>query len=135
MAACLAAASPGFAQEPTIPRDTVLLFVASWCAPCHAELRELDAIAAAARPARTMVVAYDDTRATRAMLRDLPPQNRWPINSAADRQRRRALTQAAVGLPYAVLTDGKGKPCAASNRGLNAERARQLLQRCAAGEP
>ncbi|UZK70393.1 hypothetical protein OKW76_04925 [Sphingomonas sp. S1-29] len=133
MAVLALAAAPAAAQETT-PPDTLLLFVASWCAPCHRELRELDAIAAAARPARTLVVAYDDTRATRAMLRNIDANRRWPIDTPARRELRRSLMQRAVGLPYAVLTDHRGEPCATSNQGLTAERARRLQRSCAAGE-
>lgn len=122
------------AQQPAAPADTLLLVVASWCAPCHGELRALDAIAAAARPARTLVVAYDDTRATRAMLRAIAPDHRWPVNTPAQRQIRRQLVRDAVGLPYAVLTDARGDPCATSNQGLNADRVRRLRQGCAAAK-
>ncbi|UUL83880.1 TlpA family protein disulfide reductase [Sphingomonas qomolangmaensis] len=132
MAAFALASVPVAAQE-TAPPDTLLLFVASWCAPCHRELREFDAIAAAARPARTLVVAYDDTRATRTMLRNIAPDRRWPIDTPARRELRRRLMQRAVGLPYAVLTDQRGEPCATSNQGLTAERARRLQRSCATG--
>lgn len=127
--ACLGAASPA-AQDA--PPDTLLLFVAGWCAPCHAELAQIDAIVAAAGDARVRVVPLDDTARTQAMLDRVPDQVVWRPDPAALAKLRERVFGDNAGLPYSVLTDASGRVCARSKRSLDAVRVREMADRCRA---
>lgn len=115
------------------PPDTVLLLVAPWCAPCHAELARLDTIVAAAHPAAVRVVAVEDDARARAMVRGVAANHRWtPPDPDAPRYRADLLARAA-GLPFSVATDAGGRICAGVAGGLNPARVAALLARCRAG--
>lgn len=121
-------------EAPRYPPDAVLLFVASWCAPCHAELTRLPEIRAAARPLRVLVVPFDSGPATQAMLRGVAPAERWQPEGAERRSMETALYAETAGLPFALVTDRHGRRCAAWRAGLDAARTRTLIAACAAAE-
>ena len=112
------------------PADTILLFVAAWCAPCRGELARLDAIADAARPRPVRVVLLDDTKAGREMLRGIDPGRRWDPDRATQRRIDADLSAATAGLPYAMLTDADGLPCADRRGTLDVGRIRLLIETC-----
>lgn len=119
------------ASEPSLyPPETVLLFVAAWCAPCHGELAHLADLSRAARPYRVLVVPFDDGRATRAMLDSVPPAQRW----LPDRQTQRRLAQMVAaespGLPFSVAVDTHGRACATQAEALTGATAEALVARC-----
>jgi thiol-disulfide isomerase/thioredoxin len=122
------AAAPGEAQPP---RDAVLLFVASWCAPCHGELRALPAITKAAAPMRVIVVPIDARRGTERMMAKVPrgQQLRFVTAEAAAMMRR--LAGGAPGLPTSVAIDAAGHVCAVSRRPLSPAAAAAIRKRCA----
>lgn len=122
------------ADTPRYPADAILLFVASWCAPCHAELARLPEIRAAARPRRVLVVAFDSGAATQAMLRAVAPAERWQPEGAERRAMETALYAETAGLPFALVTDARGRRCATLREGLDAARTRTLIARCPATE-
>lgn len=110
----------------------MLLLVAPWCAPCHAELARLDAIAAAARPLAVRVFAVEDNVRARAMLRGVPEARRWsPPEGEARRARADALAR-APGLPFSLATDSAGRVCAGQGGGLDAARTAALVATCRA---
>jgi thiol-disulfide isomerase/thioredoxin len=131
-----ALASGAEAAEPILlyPKNTLLLLVAPWCAPCYGELARLDDIAAAARPLQVRVLLVDDGIRARAMVRGVPSSHRW--EPAADEMRRvRAdLWTRTRGLPYTVVTDRHGKICAEQKGGLDPARTRALVERCRLSE-
>ena len=129
--AFLVASGPAAASDALrYPPDALLLFVASWCAPCHAELGRLPEINAAARPLRVLVVPYDEERGTAAMLRGVPPEQVWRPAPALRAQVREDLFGETAGLPFSLATDRTGRPCGSSRLGLDAERARALAAGC-----
>lgn len=122
----------GAAEPGAYPADTVLLLVAPWCAPCHAELARLDAIAAAARPLAVRVLAVEDNPRARAMLARVPEWQRWsPPEPDARRTRADALGRAG-GLPFSLVTDAAGRVCAGQGGGLDAARTAALVAKCRA---
>lgn len=128
IAAVLAIASPARADEaPRWPADAVLLFVAGWCAPCHAELREVEALAAAAEPRRLLVVPADQTRSTATMMKPLSAARVW-----RDPAVLRALWSGALGagLPLTLVTDGEGRVCGEHRRVLRPGDVAALAARC-----
>lgn len=137
LAAALVATIPAPVSAQTVPDvmlppSAILLFVAEWCAPCHAELARLDEIAAAARPFRVLVVSLDDRRGEARMLRGVDPARLWRPGAAELARVRRALFADVAGLPYSVAVDERGRMCGDSRRGLDAARTRALLRACAA---
>lgn len=112
--ALILCANPAAALEAPapLPADTLLLFVASWCAPCRAELAQVEAIARAAAPRRTRVVPLDDGAATAAMLRKVPPALIWSPDARESALLRRRLLARTAGLPFSAMTDAAGEPCA-----------------------
>lgn len=115
-----------------LPPRTILLFVAEWCAPCHAEVARLDEIAAAARPFRVLVVSLDEDRAAARMLREVDPDRRWRPGRAALAGARERLLANVPGLPYSVAVDADGRVCGDSRRGMDAGRTRALMRACRA---
>jgi len=108
----IAAGSPVQAPVAALQPDTLILFVASWCAPCRIELARADAIAVAARPRRMRIVPLDKGQGTTAMLRKVRPDLVWnPDKAEMQALETRLLTQTA-GLPFSAMTDDAGKPCA-----------------------
>lgn len=119
--------------EPAYPPRAVVLFVADWCAPCHAEVARLPEIAAAAG-AWTVLVADGDAPARPGRLaRGVKAERRWTPDPATAAAIRRDLFADIAGLPYAVAFDAAGRRCADTRRGLDAARTRALLERCAPG--
>lgn len=131
--AIAAPAASADAPVPTAdppPRETVLLFVASWCAPCHAELARLDALSVAARPYAVRVVGYDDTPATRQMLARVAPAQRWQPEPSARGTAIAALFAGSAGLPFSAAVDAQGRRCATHRGGLTATAVREMAARC-----
>ncbi len=93
------------AEPVRYPARTILLFVASWCAPCHGELRQLPAIAGGAGPYRVLVVPIDRGRATDAMLRAVPVEQVWRPDAARMAEVRGELLAKTAGLPFSVCTN------------------------------
>jgi thiol-disulfide isomerase/thioredoxin len=115
----------GAAAPPPYPPRTLVLFVASWCAPCHGELRQLESIAALAAPITVRVTPVDQSYATAAMLRDVPAARIWRSARAVD-----AYAQQSGSLPFSVMTDGSGRPCATHDRALDAASIVAMRRRC-----
>lgn len=113
-----------------LPPETVLLFVASWCAPCHGELAGLSEIARGARPYRVLVVAFDDSRATRAMLAAVPAAQRWQPDRATQRRLAAEVERRSAGLPFSLAADRDAHICAAHAEALDAGRAAAMVAAC-----
>lgn len=91
------------------PGREVVLFGASWCAPCIVEMRDLRPIAAAAYPDRIVIVWEDEGLARLA----LPALVNVEV-AAPTRARRLAaeLASRRTGLPYAAVVTASGQRCA-----------------------
>lgn len=119
------------ASDPVAyPPETVLLFVAAWCAPCHGELAHLAEIRDGARPYRVLVVPFDDSRATMAMLQGVPATARLLPDRKAQRRMAAMVATESPGLPFSVAIDGQGHVCATQAEALTASTARALVARC-----
>lgn len=118
------------AQTGGYPPASVLLFVASWCAPCHAELARLPAITHGARPFRVLVVPFDDRPATMRMLDAVPSAQRWQTDPSTRRSLVKELAAGTSGLPFSVAIDGGGRPCGSQRKGLDAAAAQALVAVC-----
>lgn len=123
----VAAAPPA---ETSLPARAIVLVVAGWCAPCHGEIARLGEIASAAPGRSIRVTGLDRGAATRAMLAKVPPQHRWEPDSAVIARLRAQVFDRSAGLPYAIATDGEGRPCADLTLPLDRERTRDLVLRC-----
>ncbi len=123
----LAALLLGATEAPEAgPKESILLMVASWCAPCHAELRRLGEISGAAAPWSVRVVPHDDDWATMAMMEGVPKGQRL----MADRATIEQWTGQTRGLPFSVAVDADGKVCGRVRGGLDGAKARALILAC-----
>jgi hypothetical protein len=110
--------------------QTLTLFVASWCAPCRAELARLDEITRAAAPRKVRVIAIDDRAATVRMLAGVPSGQRLSMSPKVASGLMRRLAGNAPGLPLSVMTDTAGRPCAVHRRPLTADEVATMTLRC-----
>lgn len=132
-AACLlllSLPSPGRAQGSDVPRSTILLFWASWCAPCRAEVRDIAALESAAAPMRVMVVPIEPRGAWRDLLRALRPDQLY-----RPREGGLALMQRLGGpspaLPLSVAIDADGRLCATQRVAVSPATLTRWRGRCA----
>jgi cytochrome c biogenesis protein CcmG/thiol:disulfide interchange protein DsbE len=102
-----------------LPQPAVVLFWAIWCAPCRAELRDIDALRKAAAPLPVVVVAADASPRSKALLSGLADDAvRFPASASVDVL---ALVPEAGGaLPTAVAFDKAGRRCAYQRGGVTA---------------
>ena len=125
----------GASSVGAAPRDregggdqrTVILFGASWCAPCIAELRGIGGLAVAA-PADRIVVAWADTGIAR--FRFEHPANVEVVSPKRAAELTQAYAADSAGYPYAVMLDGHGKVCARWRKGLTEEALATLRSQC-----
>jgi len=118
------------AEPARVPQETILLFVASWCAPCHGELALLPEIGRGAKPYRILIVPFDDSRATRAMLAAVPAAQRWQPERATLRRLTAEVERRSAGLPFSLATDRDGHICAAHAETLDAGKAAAMVTAC-----
>lgn len=134
MLLCAAAAAPALPAAPApdvrYPPDSVLLLVAPWCAPCHAELARLDAIAVGARPRAVRVFMVDEGPRAAAMWRGVPAGYRWTPPAGEERRYRADALARTAGLPFSLATDAHGRVCAARGGGMDAARVKVLVTGC-----
>lgn len=130
MAVLAALASGGAAPAVPYPEESVLLLVASWCAPCRGELAQLGEIVRAAAPYKVRVMLVDDSKAGRRMVAALPPAHRWTPPPSTYAAARSELLSRTPGLPYSVVINGNGSLCADWRGGLDPVRVRALVVRC-----
>ncbi|KQM28006.1 hypothetical protein ASE57_06720 [Sphingomonas sp. Leaf11] len=129
--ALMLAAMPAGAATPAYPPRAILLFVASWCAPCHGEIAGLPALRDAAGPWRMLVVPVDRGRATVAMMAGVPVAERWMPDAATMAVIREDVFGGTAGLPFSVAIGGDGRPCGAHRGVLSAARVAALRAGCA----
>lgn len=130
----LAGLAGAAAAEAPPPRNAILLFVASWCAPCHGEVRALPEIAKAAAPMRVIVVPIDARRGTERLMAAVPQDRQWRLAPAEAIATMRRLAGRAPGLPTSVAIDAKGEVCAVARRPLSPATALAIRRRCEAAE-
>lgn len=119
------------ADEPgPAPANSVLLFVAGWCAPCRGELAALPDLRRAAAPRRVLVVPIEADRATARMIAGIPADQILLRPPAVASALMRTLAGTAPGLPISVITDGRGRTCAVHRRPLAAADIAALIARC-----
>jgi hypothetical protein len=123
----LAAAMLPAASTPIYPAHSLILFVASWCAPCRAELRDIDRLIVLAAPATLRVTPIDRTAATAAMLRSVAPARIWRSARAVD-----DFARQSASLPFSLMTDAEGRACATHRRALDRVAIEDLRRRCSA---
>ena len=113
------------AAPPAYPPRTLIVFVASWCAPCRVELRQIEAIATIAAPIEVRVTPVDRSSGTEAMLRDISAARVWRSARALN-----TFAQNNGSLPFNLMTDTTGRPCATYDRALDPAAVLIMRRRC-----
>lgn len=114
----------------SFPRPGILIFWASWCVPCRAELRRVPALAALAAPLPVAILALDPPDVARAALR---AQGSEATAFADDRPPGEVLAEwggTGSGLPLAVAIDGHGHRCGLKHGLLGTDQVRDWVKRC-----
>jgi len=138
-------AQPAMADSP--PGNALILFGAHWCAPCTAELRDLDAImhrlAMVQGTQPQLVLAWIDRPVPPAMvtrLLDAGGEARGGAPHVVILPPATASSWAephlakAHGLPFAVMTDAHGAVCALHQGAVRAETIDDLWATCHKGQ-
>jgi thiol-disulfide isomerase/thioredoxin len=106
---------------------TLVLFGASWCAPCIIEVRAIDKIAAATA-GEPVVLAWTDGGFER--MRIPVPGNVQVAAGPRAQQLWQVHGHSAAGLPYSVMLDGSGRRCAHWTRPLTPEAVAAMRRTC-----
>lgn len=111
------------------PKHRILLFGASWCAPCIKELRSMGKLASAAKPDRIVIVWTDGG------IRRYRVPSYQNVEIASDTQGRMLVskfTSGSAGLPYSVMIDERDRKCAEWNKSLTPDAMTVMRNICIA---
>ena len=106
---------------------TAVMFGASWCAPCVAELRRLPELAAAASPGQIVIAWIDRQPGMRG--RELPDNVRIISPDEASRKFA-AISEGNQGLPVTVMFDAAGRRCGILRKPADVSSLRRLKEDC-----
>lgn len=109
------------AAEPA----TIIMFGASWCAPCLIELSEIAALAKAAAPNRLEIAWID-----RAPRINGAPANVAILSPSEARRKFQAAAGGEPGLPVTVMLTDDGRPCSILRQPATAAGVQRLISQC-----
>lgn len=117
---------------PAAPPGSVLLFVASWCAACHTEIKAFEAITQAAAPRPVYIVPLAGDEGAAALLAAVPERQILRIAPAASKDMLHRLSRGTgrIAIPMAVVVDGAGDACVTHQSQVSARELRALIARC-----
>lgn len=103
------ASAPSRAVVP--PPSTILLFWASWCAPCRAEVADIATLERAAAPMRVVVVPVEPRSAWRGLLRSVRADQIYLPLEGGLTLMQRLTGGSAASLPVSIATDSERRIC------------------------
>ena len=119
----------GSGEEAAMPRPAILLFYATWCVPCHIEIRSIDNLVRAAGPVPIIIVPINANPTTKRALRGIrPAQIRYAVGGTY--RFLASLAGPSNSLPVAVALNVEGAPCAIKREGLTAVEIEGFLAPC-----
>ena len=110
IAAAILSGAPVLSQsdDPFRGERAIILFGASWCAPCRAELRRLPELAKAAAPDRIEIAWIDRAPPASAAATGT---NVGIVPATEASRRFEKIAGSNQGLPVSAMLDGKGRVC------------------------
>ena len=118
-----------------IPKPSIVMFWAAWCAPCRAEISAWPELQRAAGSLPIHIVTLDTPiERSHALLKALPVE-RVHHGQSSSLSMLAAWSDRASGLPFAVALDAQGRICASQNGGLTVVRVAAMRRSCAIAPP
>lgn len=105
----------------------LILFGANWCAPCRAELKDLDRMAARVAPDH-LVVAWLD--APPRLSKKRLPANARVVSGLQARTLLNSFDGVGAGVPLAVMRDRQDNVCAVIKRRVRPADLAKILNGC-----
>jgi thiol-disulfide isomerase/thioredoxin len=126
LATAIPAGDPALAEDSNRSPRTIILFGASWCAPCRVELRQLPTLARLSAPDHLEIAWIDRKPATG----DAAYPNVKILSVRDAREKLERFGGDISGLPLTIILGSDMQVCSALREPLTASGVRRLQSSC-----